>query len=217
MKTTEQKKQGPLTATVDPGVVLAKTKEIEREVQLVQKQLGELPSTLGDEEDYRAACALLLDVVEKRKWVDKERAGFMEDVERLRARVEGWFSNAYEQIDRVEAYFRDAVAAYALDLGARAQALREASAKLSARDQKKARAMLVEADELEPPKVGGISISTKASLEIIDEKKIPERFTKRVVDGKLLIAALEAGEKVPGAKLVIAKSVRVTPAHAKRQ
>jgi hypothetical protein len=209
-------KKETLTATVDPSVVLAKTKEIEHEVLTIQKQLGELPQKLGDEEDYKAACALLLDVVEKRKWVDKERDGFMEDVERLRARVEGWFARAYEQIAEVEAYFRGSVEAYALELGAKAHALREASAKLPARDQKKAKALLAEADALDLPRVGGISMSTKAQLEIVDEKKIPDRFFKRVVDGKLLIAALESGEKVAGAKLSINKSVRVTPSHAKK-
>lgn len=208
------KQEEVLSASVNQAAALARVNDIEKEIVTLVQHVGS-DVALQDDEDYRVACDLLIGVVVKRKWVEEQKDGFMEDVRRLVARVDGWFAKPLERLDAAEAAFRKAVQDYALTLEARAQGLRAAAAHLPARDEKKALSMLDEANGAHPPKVAGISLTTKVKVEIIAEKNIPDQYWKRVVDVKAVEAAIERGENVPGARAVVTKSVRVTPKHAK--
>ncbi|MCC6809964.1 MAG: siphovirus Gp157 family protein [Deltaproteobacteria bacterium] len=209
----KQKQQEIITATLDESAALARVKVIEGELAEIQERLGEEPMRLEDDEDYKVACGLLIATVIKRDAIAVEKEGFMEDVAKLVARVEGWFSRPEGDAKIAEGYFRDAISAYALDLDAKARALREAAAKV--KSDKQAELLIAKANAIEPPKVSGISLTRKSKAEVVNEAKLPEWAWKRVPDIKAIEAKLDAGEDVPGAKLVPTVSVRCTPKHAK--
>lgn len=208
------KKQEVLSTTVDQAVVLGQVKTIEKDVKAIQKRIAAVEK-IEDEEDYATACGVLLEIVEKRKYVEEQREGFMEDVRKLVERVESWFKPALADIDKAETFFRDALEAYAVTLAAKAKGLRATAARLPERDWARVQELRDEADALVPPKFPGISITTKVKLVIDDEKKIPDKYTKRVPDAKLIQAELERGVDIAGCRLEEDKSVRVTPKHAK--
>lgn len=194
---------------------LAKVRVIEQNVALVVQTIGKEPMKLEDDEDFKVASIELIKVVMQREVVDEQLALFMQDVQKMIDRVNGWFAKPKADVAAAEAYFREAIREYALALDAQAHQLRLDAGKLPAKQSDEADAMLAEANELKPPKVPGIAITTKVKVEVLDEKKIPEQYWKRVVDTKALEAAADEGRKVPGVKFNIDKSVRVTPKHAK--
>lgn len=216
MKATAKKQKHEVAqATVDESAALARVKVIEGELAEIQERLGEEPMRLEDDDDYKVACGLLIATVIKRDAIAEEKEGFMEDVAKLVARVEGWFARPEGDAKTAEAYFRNAIAAYALDLDAKARALREAAAKV--KSDKQAELLIAKANAIEPSKVGGISIVRKSKAEIVNEAKLPDWAWKRVPDIKAIEAKLDAGEDVPGAKLVPTVSVRCTPKFSKEE
>ncbi len=210
----KQMERNVLHAEVDQAEVLAKVKEIERDINSIQKRAGEI--RVEDDDDWRVAAGLLLATKEKLNYVSEERKGFLADVQKLVDRVEGWFAKALEDGEALEASFRAALKDRVLALEARAHGLRLAAAKLPAKDAAKSEKLFEEANTCVAPKVPGIVPLLKVRAEITDEKKLPEWAWKRVVDMKAIEAKLQANEIVPGAKGVLDVTIRVTPAHAKK-
>lgn len=194
---------------------LAKVRVIEQNVGLVVKTISKEPMKIEDDDDFKVASTELIKVVMQRDIVDEQLALFMQDVQKMIDRVNGWFAKSKADVAEAEAYFRDAIRAYAKDLNNQAHQLRLDAGKLPAKQSDEADAMLVEANELKPPKVPGIALTAKVKVEILDEKKIPEKYWKRVVDKAALEAAADEGVKVPGVKFDTDFTVRVTPKHAK--
>lgn len=194
---------------------LAKVRVIEQNVDMVVRTIGELPMQIEDDEDFKVASTELIKVVMQREVVEENLALFMADVQKMIDRVNGWFAKSRADVARAELYFRDALRAYAKRLNDQAHQLRLDAGKLPAKQSDEADAMLVEANGLKAPKVPGISLTAKAKIEILDEKKIPEKYWKRVVDKAALEAAADEGLKVPGVKFDTDYTVRVTPKHAK--
>lgn len=215
MKAIATKKRDPeLVAGVDQDAALARVREIEGDLAATREEAGEEVS-VSDDEDYLVACALLLRVVEKRKYCEEERKAFRADVQKLLDRVDGWFERSLTDAAALEAQFRGAVADYAMRLSAKQHGLRVAASKLPPKDEERAHAMMAEANDVKAPKVPGIAITPKARLVITNEKLVPAAYWKKVIDAKLLEAAIAGGQKVPGAHVDVEMSVRVTPAHAK--
>lgn len=205
------KKETPLSLVVDQPAVLREVHNIEKEVSLIVKKLKGMKPELADDEDYQAACNVLLDVVERRKYIDEQRDGFLQEARALIARVESWFAQSYVDIEQSEEFFRGAIKGYALKLQAEADGLRRAADLLPKKQEERREELLVQANAIAPPKVGGISITTKPAVEIIDAKNIPAEFLKSVPDIAKITAALSLGQKVTGAKLIVNKTVAVTP------
>jgi hypothetical protein len=207
-----------VSAKVDPGAVLREVGNIEKEIALIVKKMKGMKPELEDDEDYQIVCEQLLRIVERRKYIDEQRDGFMQEARALIKRVEGWFAKAYGDIEESESFFREAARGYLKKLSTTINELREEGAALPAKQRAKALALFQRADELEAeiPKVPGISVTTKPSLIIEDEKAIPKKYFRLVLDEKLVLAELGAGRQVPGAKLAVEKSIRVTPSHAKK-
>lgn len=221
MKATAAKKNVPaiITAEVDQA-------EVKRQLVLVEAELRDILGkasnadeqlTVEDDEDYEVACALLLATVVKRKKVAAWKAGFMEKVKALVDYVEGEFAEPEAAAAAAEKCFRQGAAEYIAQLDAKAAGLRKAAAHLPARDSDRADEMLSEAKACVPPKVQGISIRRKLALEIVDEKKIPEKFWTRVVDTDAIEKAIEDGiaVTVPGVRASVDVRLTVTPSNAK--
>ncbi len=206
------KKTEVVTAKVDQAEVFKQLAIIKKEIDAVQAV--EVPELLETPEQYKDACSLLIGVVERRKYAEAEREGFMEDVQKMIERVNGWFDPVLKPLDELEANLRNSVTAYALALHEEAMGFRRAAARV--KDEKRCRALIKQADEAVPPKVPGIAITTKPKVQITDESSIPDKFTKRVPDLKLIQAELEAGRAVTGAILDTTKGVTVTPKNAKK-
>lgn len=216
-KTTALKtKTEALTASVDQGAVLARVKEIEKDLHGVL-EIIEIDTAneaiIADAADYTAVATNLIDVVRKRKYVDEQLDLFMEDVRKLEARVLGWFEKSRGDVARAESFFRSAMEAYALKLDNHATSLREAAARVDNED--KAAELHEEALACIPPKIPGISIRTKGRVVITSEEKLPKDCWKKVVDTKEVEARLMRGERVPGALVQIEKAVTVTTKNAK--
>lgn len=213
----QQQQTEALTATVDQRTVQGHLDDIDRLLSVWEKALKGLPAEIEDEADYKLVCSGLLELAARKKRVLEERSEAMREVQKIKERIDGLYQERLDRGARVEDFFRTAIEGYNLALAAKATGLRRAAAHLPERDAEKAHEMLMEASALAPPKIAGIAIVASSELEIIDEAKIPEQFFKRIVDKKLVQAALEAGGAVPGCRLVAKVSVRATPKHAKKE
>ncbi len=211
MTSAKKENASPLSLVVDQRVVMREVDKIEKEVALIVKKLKGMSPDLADDEDYQAACNVLLDVVERRKYIDEQRDGFLQEIKALLARVESWFAQSYEDIEKSEDFFRGAIKSYALKLQAEADGLRRAADLLPKKQEARREELLTQANAIMPPKVGGISLVTRPTVEILDPKNIPDEFMKKVPDNAKILAALTLGQKVTGAKLVPNKTVTVNP------
>lgn len=217
MKATAKKQAAPevITAQVTDAEVKKQLAVVEHELKDVLSKVEE-DFKVEDDEDYEVACALLLATVVKRKKVAAWKAGFMERVKALVDYVEREFKAPEADAAKAEQTFRDAVAAYVQAQDQRAAGLRKAAAHLPPRDSDKADELLAEAKDCEPPKVPGIGIRRKLEIEIVDEKKIPEKYWTRVIDEDAIEKDIEEkGATVPGVKSSIVVKLTVTPSNAK--
>lgn len=221
MAATAKKKQAGgvadiLTASVDQSLARSRVKEIEKEIEQVQKlYASDVPTKLRTDEEYKNAAELLIGICERKTFVTEQKAEFMEKVNELVALVSSWFVKPLKDLELIEDNLRISVTAYAMEYHAKQIGLRRAAART--KDETRCEELLRDARDCAPPKVAGIALTTKPQLEILDEKKIPDRFFVKVIDEKALASALENGEEIPGAKLLVTKSVRVTPKHAKKE
>lgn len=205
-----------LVASVDKGAMAAHLKEIDKEIDHIQRLIAKMPERVQDDADYVAAGQQLISVVVKRKIYEEEKSRIMAKINELIAVVEENYAPKLEKIGTVEEWFRRALVDYALSLDAHAHSLRIAGTKLPERQANKAMDLFTQANACVPPKVPGIAITSKTKVEILDEKKLPEWAWKRIVDTKAIESKIAGGEVVPGAKGVVDMSVRVTPSHAKK-
>ncbi len=206
-----------MRAEIDQGEVLQQLAVVEDELAEVVEKLSEdgTPMKIDDEDDFRVACALLIATVVKRDKIAEWKEGFMERVKSLVDYVESSFAEPETKAEEAEAYFRVAIAEYALGQEQKALSLREAAAHLPERDAKKAGVLLDNAKDCAPPKVPGISLLAKTKTEVIDEGKLPSFAWKKVIDMKAIDAALERGEKVPGTRRIDSFTVKVSPKNAR--
>lgn len=186
----------------------------QRAVREIENEVGEAlalippPRAQLDADGYRAACELLLAVKARQKIVDGEREGFLRDARALVARVEGWFAPARERLNEAEAALKAHAREYVLACEARAYGLRAAAGKT--KDGERANELLTQADSCTPPQVPGISYAKKLRLVIDNPLAVPSDYCRRVPDEAKILAALEAGEKVPGVRAIVDRTVRVT-------
>ncbi len=214
MSAAVKKKTEVVSASVDQGEVFKQLALIKKEIESVQDGFDTVPAQLVTVQDYGNACALLIGIVERRKYADEQRDAFMEDVRKMIDRVNGWFDPVLKPANELEATLRTSVEEFALRLHEEAMGLRRAAARV--KGDKRRSELLTEADNTKPPKIGGISIRTKPVVQITDDKRLPEALTMRVPNVKAIQAELEAGRDVPGALLVVTKGVTVTPKNAQK-
>lgn len=215
MVVAKKKEAEPLIASVDQTKAMAVVKAIEKEAeQIVGEFDKDKPVALSTPESYTFAGDVLIGIVERRKYVEEQREGFLEDVRKMVARVESWFTPVLETIGKAEEHYRKQMENYVRGLDVEAESLRKTAA--LTKDEDRAVQLLEQAKECAPPKVPGIGIRRPTRVIVIDEKKIPKKFFKTVVDAKKLAAALASGEKVAGAQLVVDVGLTVTPKNAKK-
>lgn len=209
------KKESTLTASVDQTKALSIVKAIEKEATELAEGVG-APDVqmIETDHEYTVAGDVLIGIVERRKYVEEQREGFLEDVRKMIARVESWFTPVLDTIGKAESYYRSQLEGFIKAKDAEAEALRQTAA-LSKTD-KRAAELLEQANAIAPPKVPGIAIRRPTKVVVTDAKKLPKKFFVLAVDTKKLAVALEAGEKIPGAQLVVNVGLTVTPKNAKK-
>lgn len=201
-------------AELNTGDVATYVKAVEKSLAELRADIEGTPAKLEDDDDYQVACELLVRVVNKRKELDGKRDAFEEAAKTMLAIAASLFKESYTNVDACEMPLRDRVEEYAKALEDKAYKLRVKAAALPPDKAKAIEKLLLQAEDFAAPKVGGISFQKGNDVEVFDPAKIPDEFTTRTVNKKALLAALESGRIVPGARFIPGKTVRVSPKNA---
>lgn len=208
-------KDETVKAELNTNDVNAKLGQIEKSLAQIRTELEDTPEQLEDDADYQAACALLVRVVKDRKWLDEQKTEFERAAKAMIKVVAALLGKGYTECDAVEIPLREKVEVYAKGLEDKAYKLRVQAAALPPTQAKKIETLLQRAETFEAPKVGGISFQNGDDVEVFDMAKLPNEFTTRVVNKKTLLAALQSGRIIPGARFIPGKTVKVTPSNSK--
>lgn len=212
----------PTTITIPENAIQQSAEEhlrVARQAQeLASEALGELGAqglaTYDDEKEYVLGCQLLLAVKAWQQNLDAAQSEATADLAAALARVRATFAPAASLLADAEGGMKTLVRGYVVAVERRAAALRAKAAKLGPKRKDEADALYRQAEELEAPKVPGISFTPRIRITVLDEEAVPVSFKRVVVDEKALALAIERGDEVPGVRWDDERTVRVTPKNA---
>lgn len=192
--------------------IQALIKTHQTEAQEVKEQAEQYEIKTHD--GYGVAAEVLLDVKSRLKLLTEKKEGFTKPAREIIAAANSLFAGVEQAYEDTEKILKRKLADYLLACEeARYAQLRKAQS-VAKIDPQKARKLVAGAEALSAPPVSGVSVRAKFEYEILDEEKIPEEYFVRTVDEDKLLAALKAGEDVPGVIVKQAVTLAVTPSKA---
>lgn len=209
-----------MKAELDEKKMHEQTEETLGELVRSRENLGN--NTVTDHADYIEACELLFATTEQERLVALAKDAQAEDAKTIVAAVSKAFKPLQDEAGGLVAHVKELVRTYWLECEERhAKALKKAST-MAKTDAKLARKIAAEAEDLLPPKVKGIAFQARHEVTVLDERKVPERFFRRVLDEAALRAAAESGDLDDktaaqwGLSVADVRIVKVTPSQREK-
>lgn len=164
--------------------------------------------------EYEAVADAVFDVVEKQREKTAERDELLAPAKELVEKIRAKYSPRLAFYEKAVDALKGAMRAYVVACEeARAVDLQKSVA-LNATNPEKARDLVAHSELRIAPKVKGVSFTGRLKWEVVDEKKLPAAYWKKVPDEEAIQRAVDAREigLKEGVAVKDSRTITITPA-----